>query len=515
MEAEAFFSKNVNHLIDKGLEFIPSDCLLATVISDIRAWHKEDNDWLKTRQRIEDKYGYDKFLGNCHVIPNHGIMILALLYGGHDFHEAMYLISTCGWDTDCNAGNIGCLVAIMHGLKSFQNGPDWLGPLADRCLISSADAGYSINNAARIAYDVVNLGRKLAGERPLQPPKDGAQFHFSLPGSVQGFQTTPNTLQPSLARVEQGEKGLAIRLHGVTTANQPIEVLTQTFTPPEILQMRTYDLCASPLVYPGQTVKALCCADTKNAVKVNVQLRFKFYSEKDSLATRDGPSASLAPGREEILQWTIPDDIDYQPIQKIGLAISIPTGHLTGTVWLKYLRWDGSPRMTLMRPTQQPGDFWRQAWVNGASIFHKTMGAPFYIAQDHGEGIVLYGTREWTDYQIKVHKFRINLGSPAGVAVRVQGLRRYYALVFKRGGQIAFVKNVDDQKIELSSTTYEWSLDASYDVAISVQGSNLKGYIDEKQVMEVKDERYGNGGIGFVVTNGSVSANRVDIMEPR
>lgn len=50
------------------------------------------------------------------MIPNHGIMILALLYGGHDFSLAMHIINTCGWDTDCNSGNVGCLVAIMHGL---------------------------------------------------------------------------------------------------------------------------------------------------------------------------------------------------------------------------------------------------------------------------------------------------------------------------------------------------------------------------------------------------------------
>ena len=65
------------------------------------------------------------------------------------------------------------------------------------------------------------------------------------------------------------------------------------------------------------------------------------------------------------------------------------------------------------------------------------------------------------------------------------------------------------------STAYDWSLDTAYDVAVSVQGSILKGYIDEKQVMEVKDEQYQNGGIGFVITDGSVTAEKVDIVEPR
>ena len=39
MEAEAFVSKDVNHLLDTGLKYIPSDSLLAKVIGDIRGWH--------------------------------------------------------------------------------------------------------------------------------------------------------------------------------------------------------------------------------------------------------------------------------------------------------------------------------------------------------------------------------------------------------------------------------------------------------------------------------------------
>ena len=176
MEAEAFLSKDVDHLLDTGLKYVPSDCLISKLVKDIRAWAVIDKDWEKTRQRIEDVYGYSKFPGICHVIPNHGIMISALIYAGDDFHSAIHIINTCGWDTDCNSGNVGCLVAIMHGLAAFEDGPDWRGPLADRALISSADGGYSVNNAARIAYDVANLGRILAGESPMTLPKNGRNF---------------------------------------------------------------------------------------------------------------------------------------------------------------------------------------------------------------------------------------------------------------------------------------------------------------------------------------------------
>ncbi|KAL1981939.1 hypothetical protein VTN96DRAFT_2003 [Rasamsonia emersonii] len=528
MEAEAFVSKDVNRLLDVGLKFVPADSLIARLVNDIRQWAKSDGDWKKTRQRIEERYGYDKFGGICHVIPNHGLIILALLYGGHDFHTAMHIVNTCGWDTDCNSGNVGCLVAIMHGLDAFEGGPDWRGPVADRIMISSADGGYSINNAARIAYDIANLGCQLAGEAPLPAPKDGAQFHFTLPGSVQGFQVTRHALLPDLVRVEQAlddEKrpGLAIRLHGLTDAVDSVEALTPTFTPVEAVDTKTYELMASPLVYPGQRVEAVVRAEKTNTAPVNARLRLKVYGPDDDLHTAAGPSVSLHPGQEETLAWIIPDCWDSQPIQQLGLALCVPDGgrRVDGTVWLDRLGWKGAPRQTLKRPVAKPqeGHFWHRAWVNGASTFQTELpGSGFCIAQDSGEGIIAYGTREWKDYVVSVPRLIVNLGTVAGVAVRVQGLNRYYAVMLLSGPprRIALVKARDEQRAELASAPFDWTLDTAYEVTVSVEGNAITGRLENwGPVLQAVDGEYAGGGIGLVVTDGSVVADQFDIAPVR
>ncbi len=186
MEAEAFLSSDVDHLLDTGLSFIPADCLIARLVEDVRAWARGDNRWEDTRQRIEDRYGYAQFPGNCHVVPNHALMVMALLHAPHDFGRAQMIVNTSGWDTDCNAGNLGCLQGIMLGLGGIDQRSDLRQPIADRMLISSADGGFSINDAVRVALYLAGLGRRLAGAPPLPAPKDGAQFHFSLPGSGPG-----------------------------------------------------------------------------------------------------------------------------------------------------------------------------------------------------------------------------------------------------------------------------------------------------------------------------------------
>ncbi|KAJ5831890.1 hypothetical protein N7474_000201 [Penicillium riverlandense] len=516
MEAEAFVSKDVNHLLEVGLSFVPADSLIARLISDIRNWVTVDGDWEKTRQRIEDVYGYHKFPGMCHVIPNHGLMIMALLYAGDDFHKAMYIINTAGWDTDCNSGNVGCLVAIMHGLAAFEGGPDWLWPLADRAIISSADGGYSINNAARITYDVANLGRKLAGQAPLSAPKNGAQFHFTLPGSVQGFQATRNDSLPDLVKVKQAaddknHAGLAIHLDGVTNAVEPVEILTQTFSPPEVIKMRSYDLMASPLLYPGQHLKAVVRAEGANTLPVQSRLRLKVYGPNDNLRTVDGPLVTIEPGQEQILEWRIPDALDSQPIQQVGLAFSVPEGRLDGLVWLDSLSWSEAPHLSLRRPSNTPGEFWKRAWVNGAdSFFTHHPSDPFYIAQDRGEGIILYGTRDWTDYQA-VSRLTVRLGGPAGVVFRARGLNRYYALLLMAGNCIALVKARDEKRVELARAAFDWKLDKRYEVTVAVQGSTIKTSIGGGPSLEATDDDYPAGGIGLVVADGAVSANQFDV----
>src|SRR6201991_4103484 len=79
MEAEAFGSADIDHLLDTGLAQIPRDSLIAKLIADVRAWHREHPDWRDTRQKIQDNYGYDKYPGICHVVPNLAQQVMAVV----------------------------------------------------------------------------------------------------------------------------------------------------------------------------------------------------------------------------------------------------------------------------------------------------------------------------------------------------------------------------------------------------------------------------------------------------
>ena len=267
MESQAFVESDINKLIDTGLSVIPNDSIIYRMINDIRDWHAMEPDWRKGRELLAERYGYHIYGGNCHMVPNHGLMILSLLYGDDDFQKTLMIVNTCGWDTDCNSGNIGCLMGIKDGLAGLSTGPDYRGPVADRLYIPTADGGNAITDAATQALRLANAGRALHGLESLEP-KGGARYHFELPGSVQGFMcdeaidargavTVSNTHAPELSA--EGERLLALDYAGLAPGRVG-RALTATFVPSaavnEHFEQGGYSLVSSPALSPGQTIWA-------------------------------------------------------------------------------------------------------------------------------------------------------------------------------------------------------------------------------------------------------------------
>src|SRR5687768_8773872 len=124
--AQAFIETDLDRLIDSAVALIPVDSIIYRLIADIRDWHAiESQDWYAARAKLARHYGYDKYGGNCHIIPNHGLIILSLLYSQGDFQRAQTIVNTSGWDTVCNAGNVGCILGVCNGLAAFEGGLDW------------------------------------------------------------------------------------------------------------------------------------------------------------------------------------------------------------------------------------------------------------------------------------------------------------------------------------------------------------------------------------------------------
>ena len=178
-----------------------------------------------------------------------------------------------------------------------------------------------------------------------------------------------------------------------------------------------------------------------------MRLRIRVYDGNDNLQDIDSAPVVIKPGREALLGWILPDT-GGQPIGEIGLALSATGRRADGRLILDFLRWDGAPDLTLRRPDGD-GDFWRRAWVNGASFFSKRFPAAFRISQAVGEGVIIHGTRQWTNYEAS-GEVMMHLGNYGGMAFRVQGLRRYYCGRVTRDGKMQIIR-AKDQQIDVGS----------------------------------------------------------------
>ncbi|MBR4171162.1 MAG: ADP-ribosylglycohydrolase family protein [Kiritimatiellae bacterium] len=124
--AEAFFTTNINTLLDAGLAAIPTESDYAQMVRNVRQWHRENpHDWKTCWQKIRAAYS-KKFNpqlrdsnGGIDVRLNGACIVLGLLYGEGDLDRSMVLSMRCGWDSDCNPSNVGGILMAAYGLKEL------------------------------------------------------------------------------------------------------------------------------------------------------------------------------------------------------------------------------------------------------------------------------------------------------------------------------------------------------------------------------------------------------------
>ncbi len=265
-----------------------------------------------------------------------------------------------------------------------------------------------------------------------------------------------------------------------------------------------------PTLYAGQHLQARLSADDANAVPVVVCVVVQTYGAYDVLMTHRGSAASLIPGGEHVLAWRIPET-DGQPIATVGVEARA-TSDAAGIVYLDYLGWGGAPRVTLTRPAAR-GTMWLRAWVDGLDqqFPHPEWPESYRLMQNRGRGLLITGAREWTDYQVAT-TLTPHLASAFGLAARVQGMERYYALVLHQEGNVRLVKRFEGEAV-LAESSVAWELGRPYGLRLELGGDRIRAWVDDEQIFDVVDgdRPLTCGGIGLVCEEGLVATDAVTV----
>ena len=116
---------------------------------------------------------------------------------------------------------------------------------------------------------------------------------------------------------------------------------------------------------------------------------------------------------------------------------------------------------------------------------------------------IIHGGRQWTDYRVET-ALTVHLADHAGIGVRVQGLKRYYAVLLMRPGLIRIARNFDGVVTILAEVALELSMETPYDVAIEVSGRE----IETRVARDPAARPHRRGGQGLVPGCGSAEPDR-------
>jgi hypothetical protein len=213
-----------------------------------------------------------------------------------------------------------------------------------------------------------------------------------------------------------------------------------------------------------------------------------------------------------VLEWRVPDT-QGQPIAGVGLAVE-DSGR-EGVVHLDYLTWDGEPHLLLTRPPAadepKPPAMWRRAWVNGVDRWDTYFGNPYRLIQNEGRGLILQGTRGWRDIEVSA-TINSMLMQAGGIALRAQGMRRYYALLLCAGGMVRLVKALGGERV-LAERSLAWELNRDYVLNLWAQGAHLRAWLDGELLFDLEDQNDPLlcGGVALVCEEGHFTCDSLAV----
>ncbi len=516
MISAAFVEKNMEKLLDLGLESIPADSTIAMLHRDVRKWARIDRDWEKTLDRIQKKYSYSKFGGFCHVVPNHALMVMAWSYAPDDFYKSQMIVNSAGWDTDCNAANVGALMGVKLGLSEICRRYDFISPFADRLILPTADGTRSVSDCLNEAMAIERIGRRIMGWAERPAPKKGAIHHFSMPGALHGYMaeefSTESRSNAFVSNAQDEDSGeYSMRIEYRCAPGRMARISTPIYSAETKTGGASYKNSLLPRLYSGMSVLALGTSGRLNCAGT---VRIRLFARLVSLGKNAVPALiysqaqNLDQDNKIKLSWKIPDSKGI-PIQDLGFEISSDSG-ADGAIRIDSVHFSGAPKIEFPFPMPEmelqensqlariPG--WLIDADKSCGKFDGNIPAKFYV-KNKGIGFLVTGTTDWRDYDFSA-KVRVQLADRAGIIARYKGQLRNIALL-KSPGKLSLVMRHYTETI-LGELKCDWAPDEFHTLRISLRGNDISAYCDGRKIFQAEDSILLCGGAGFLFENGMI-----------
>lgn len=499
--ASAFTAKNIQEVIDEGLAEIPADSTYAKVIRAVqKVYEQYPDDFWKCREYLENEWGYDKYTGVCHIIPNAGVCALALYYGRGDLARTIEIATACGWDTDCNAGNVGSIVGTFVGIDGIPE--KYRKPINDTIVTSSVSGYLNILDIPTFVKSVALLGYRLADKPAPNVLVDSYKeeevfFDFSLPGATHGFKTSlpfktilkandtigyqsPGSLEIFIDRLYEGEKST---------------VYYQTFYRRDEFNDEKYKPTFAPKAYSGQTVSLKLYLDKFQGAELYITpyVRNTYTKEVTELQKE-----KLKEKEWQEISFVIPDT-NGSFVEEVGFAIESPsslTERFFGKLFMDEFHIYGAQSYDIDFAKQAveflsvtPFAHHRGNWSlqNGNMVVESETNCASFTGHYYMKDAVIRGTITPT------------AGAHHAILFRAQGTQKYYQVGFAGEGKVAL--HLQNFGLTcLKSIDYDWEIGTTYQLEVEVRGPHISARINGENVLSYTDSTWEHGMFGFALS---------------
>ncbi len=496
--AQAFLTSDIDEIIDAGLAQIPAVCTYRAVTDAVRSFHRNHPDnWRECMQFLTNEWGYDRYPGICHIIPNAGVCIMAMLYGKGDFARTVEIATMAGWDTDCNAGNVGTVLGVATGIIGIPQ--RYRAPINDSIVCSGISGYLNILDIPSYVREMAMLAYRLNGEQMPQELQDAYRpgevyFDFELPGSTHNMRTSNSYFCPLSHSTEHAFKGsgsLCILMDRMVRGNNARIFYKPFYTRKDFSDER-YSPVFSPTAYPGQTVSMELYLDQWNGNDVPAVSPY-VRTCSDQVIHNQG-YVSLVQDKWVNITFTIPDTNGDQ-IDEVGIILESTTPkafRTLGNVYLDEFKITGKSSYSIDISKQK-----------------KEFAAVTPFSTDHGAWTLYGGTLNLMrnepsfaytgnyyakDYQIASSITPQN-GTSHLLVVRAQGAQRCYAAGLGENGKAVLMKN-DFGFSTLVQCDFLWEIGKTYQAAIRCCGNSITLSIDGREILTAQDDSFDHGMFG-------------------
>lgn len=494
--AAAFSAEDIEAVIRSGRSEVPDGSAYAAVVDAVVDFHAQrPDDWRACMEYLIAEWGYDRWPGLCHIIPNAGVCVLALLYGKESFARTVEIATMCGWDTDCNAGNVGCIAGVLHGLEALP--AHYRAPINDNIVLSGLPGALNILDLPTFARRIAEAGYRLAGA---QVPGDLAAslehgdgehalwFDFKLPGSTHGMRVS----DPVRGSVRHRNGCLEFQFDRLLR-EESCRLFYKPFYRREDFDDERYSPVFSPVARAGQTVSMECVLERWEGQSLGVEGYVRDTWTKHEIITT--PTRFPEEGIPFVLEFQIPS-LDGSFPDEVGIKVTGFSGkgkRESGILRVLRFAIEGKASYSI--------DMAKQSIEFGCVTPFSHNGGGLWNIQEGKLHLMTpaQAASYMGGYRIKDQRICAAITPIAGdshmLILRARGATTGYWAGFDGTGSAAIYRHNGTFEM-IARTDFAWQKNREYLVSFEACGKTLSLSVDGRNVLKAEDGTFDSGMAG-------------------